>query len=212
MQKSILLPTAYIPNIAYFASLMQATEAWIEGSEHYVKQSYRNRSYILTANGVIRLSIPVLHHGKVPIQELEIDHRKHWQRQHWRAIQSAYAKAPFFEHFEQALHAALHFESPTLFEFNQNLLQTCLDLLRIKTKINVTTRFRQELDKEHWVDGRTLFHPKNPLKASMPSYFQCFGEGFEPNMSIIDLLFCEGPQATMFLAQTRSLLTPEQTL
>ena len=78
---TVKLPTAYLPNIAYFACLEQSGKVFIEAHEHYVKQSYRNRTYILTANGVIRLTIPVIHHGKVPIQVLEIDYRQRWQLQ-----------------------------------------------------------------------------------------------------------------------------------
>ncbi len=198
----VLLPTAYLPNLQYMACIVNADEAWIEGCENYVKQSYRNRSYILTANGVIRLTVPVIHHGKVPIRELEIDYRQNWPVQHWRAIQSAYAKAPFFEHFGEYIKEAILTPISLLFQYNQNLLQLFLQLLRVKKQIDVTTTFQREPSPEFW-DGRKLIHPKNELQTHTPAYYQCFGSDFEQNLSIIDLLFCEGPQSLHHLRQIK---------
>ena len=206
--KKILLPIAYLPNTAYMASILQADEVWVEACENYVKQSYRNRSYILTANGVVRLSVPVLHHGKVPIRELEIDYKQQWQNQHWRAIQSAYAKSPFFEHFEGPLADAIYRREDTLFDYNLNLLETCLQLVGRDPELRLTPSFRKSFKKGVIQDDRALFHPKNDLHVVTPTYFQCFGEEFAPNLSIVDLLFCQGPQVLVTLQKTRSALLP----
>ena len=97
---SLLIELHYFPCVSYFKLLSAYEKVFLEAEEHFIKQTYRNRTYILTSNKIDRLSIPIIHEDKKkPIRLLSIDYKLKWQLRHWRAIQSAYAKAPFFEYY-----------------------------------------------------------------------------------------------------------------
>ena len=94
----VLLSTAYWPNLHYFFYLLNSDEAVIEQHDHYQKQSYRNRTRILSANGPLDLQIPVKKSAqKEEVTGIEISHTESWRQIHWVAICSAYGKSPFFE-------------------------------------------------------------------------------------------------------------------
>lgn len=199
--KEVILTSQYLPNLAYLSEIVKADRVWIEAQENYQKQSYRNRCYILTANGIDRLTVPVLHSGKIPIQQIEIDYRQKWQNRHWRAIQSAYAHAPFFEFFKDDFANLIYSNEPLLFKLNHELLATCLRLLGSKAELRPTEAYQAHYEGDLIEDKRDAFHPKKEIQVDIPSYIQTFGEDFEPNLSILDLLFCEGPQASSTLRQ-----------
>src|SRR5688500_13554879 len=97
---SVVLSTAYWPNLPYFYYLLNSEKVFVEHHEHYHKQSFRNRTKILTANGVLELSIPVVKkYDKEIINTIEISYAEAWQIKHWRAISSSYKNSPYFEFF-----------------------------------------------------------------------------------------------------------------
>ncbi len=199
--KPILLELHYLPNIQYFTQIIDSEVVWIEAHENYLKQSLRNRCYILAANKVDRLTVPVVHRKgvKVLIQEMQIDDSQKWQNKHWRAIQSAYAHAPFFEYYSDEFKKVIFEPESSLFQLNLKLFKTCLELLQTKKEIHLTNSFGV-VDSELGIsDLRNTIQPNSETKIHFESYRQVFGEEFIPNLSILDLLFCEGPNASSIL-------------
>ena len=209
-QQSILIESQYLPPIQYFSKLVQYATIFIEQQEHYAKGSYRNRCEIATANGILALSIP-LQKGKneqQPIRAVRIAYHEPWQRLHWESIRSAYGNAPFFEFYEDALKPFFQTPYEFLFDFNWALLQLLLQLLGLRPNLGLTQRFEQPPPPEV-LDFRDALSPKAHRRQPDPHfqprrYAQVFEEkhGFLPNLSILDLLFCTGPEAISFLQLT----------
>ena len=204
---SPLLSTAYLPPVEYFAFLM-ADGTRIEREERYQKQSYRNRTVIMNGNGALNLIIPTVHDDRMGIvKEVRIDYSTPWQRVHWRSIESAYNNTPFYLYYKDALKP--FFEQPFefLFDFNLQLTNTLLKLLRVEKTACPTEEFTPYEPQ----DLRLLIHPKQSKKADYPlrlqtPYYQVFEDkfGFTPNLSVIDLLFNEGPQSALYLEKLLS--------
>lgn len=202
LNKEILLSTACFPPVQYFSKLVQFENIYLEQFENFTKQTYRNRYEILGANGVIPLIVPVVkgRGRKIKIRDLKISYDTDWQRNHWRTIFSAYNSSPFFEFYRDDIQP--FFEKPWkfLFDFNLEILETLCDLLELELALVLTedfekvpegtTNFRDAISpKKHRTEKDSLFTP-------LP-YTQVFHEkfGFVPNLSILDLLFNEGPNS-----------------
>lgn len=203
--KEIVLGTAYWPNLHYFSYLLHADNCLIDVFEHYEKQSYRNRCKILSANGVLDLSIPVEHPGKnCAVKDVKISAGK-WKSQHASAIQSAYGKSPYFAYFGEEVLAFYEKEYNSLVEFNTAQLQFLMKVFRLKKSISKSQAYVEATDS---VDLRQLIHPKKSFMEdalvaehlSRP-YYQGFGEkfGFSANLSILDLLFNKGLDSLGYL-------------
>ncbi|AQG79768.1 WbqC family protein [Spirosoma montaniterrae] len=207
---SLLIELHYLPCFDYMTGLLQFERVWLEANEHYQKQSYRNRCYVLTANKVDTLTVPVQKGTRhQPIRDLRIDNDQRWQAHHWRCLQGAYGKAPFFEYYAPELEPVYRKSWTYLFELNQELLTICLRLLGAAPSINLTDCYRKEVSPGIF-DARSAINPPNEAESyvfgrSVP-YQQNFGQEFVPNLSVLDLLFCQGPMAREVL--TLSLFDP----
>jgi hypothetical protein len=141
-------------------------------------------------------------HGKTTIKDVRIDYSQKWQNNHWRTIETAYRKAPYFEHYSDDLKNILYRHHNFLFDLNLELLSFCLKCIRFAPALSVSISY--EKVPPSWVfDLRSKIIPKKPsidrnFYKSVP-YYQVFGKGFAENLSVIDLLFCEGPKATSIL-------------
>jgi hypothetical protein len=189
---------------------------YIEACENYQKQSYRNRCRFYAADGVQALSFPIVHEGgthKLPISEIKVDYSTPWLLQHERAIISAYRTSAYFEYYQDELFEILESRPERLFDLNMNLLKFFIE----KTGLCVDLRITEDYSKEGIViseqgkeaiydDLREKIHPKRPnailaeLGLEKP-YFQVFSwkYGFMPDLSIMDLLFNEGPDSILYL-------------
>lgn len=205
--KSALIELHYLPSIEYFCALQQCDTIEVEKYEHYVKQSYRNRCYINTAQGVDMLIVPITaKHGKTLIKDVRIDYHQKWQNNHWRTIESAYRKAPYFEYYSDDLRCILYSSHEFLFDLNFDLLSFCLKSIRFSPTLSVSDSY-QKTPPRHVFDLRSQINPKKPASDrdfyKPATYHQVFGSGFAENLSLIDLLFCEGPRATSFILTSR---------
>ncbi len=204
----LLIELHYLPNIAFFSLLNQFQRVQIEACENYQKGTFRNRTRLAGANGQLRLSVP-LRAGKneqQPIQEVRIAYDEPWQRQHWHTIQSAYGKAPYFEFYSPALEPLFQIPYEFLFDWNKTLLQTILKLLPLDIEVRLSTTFQLKQNTAKTVDARNKINPRlSALPFDSPTYAQVFQEkhGFLPNLSILDLLFCTGPESVLLLDQSR---------
>jgi hypothetical protein len=199
----VMMDLHYLPSLEYFAALLKYDYVYIEAYEYFQKQSYRNRCYIRAANKVDMLSVPVLDgRRKVLIRDIRIDYQQGWLKDHWRAITSAYGKSPFFEYYAPYFEQIFFKKHTFLYDLNWELLTKCLDLLQIRSKIKSTSLYAKDPDLKY-VDLRSGIHPKknylnNKIYRALP-YVQNFGSEFVPNLSIVDLLFCQGVDARQYL-------------
>jgi hypothetical protein len=202
MMSEILLSTAYLPPISYFAAIQYADEIIIEIYENYVKQSYRNRCNIMSCNGLLGLSIPVckMNGNHTLIKDIRISYLSKWQINHWRAIESAYNKSPFFLYYRDDLQRFYTQSFEFLIDFNYELLCFILKKINLNIKISFTSDFIPDAQAVN--DFRYQFSPKKQIEnISFSHYYQVFEakNAFIPDLSIIDLLFNEGPQARAYL-------------
>ena len=198
----MLLTTAYFPPIEYFALLAKYSVVYMEACENYQKQSYRNRCRILASNGVEALNVPVVHENgtfSLPIKEICVDYSTPWVLRTERAIESAYSSSPFFIYYRDALFAILDSHPATLWELNRRIIDYFCAKIGIAPEIRETTEYLPD-------DLRNVIHPKRPnsimqdLGLDRP-YWQVFREkfGFVSGLSIMDLLFNEGPESISWL-------------
>jgi hypothetical protein len=212
--KRVLIEPHYFPSVAFWVLYMQAEEVVLDIHAHYEKQSYRNRCEILTDKGVWSLSVPVCKPWKRPLHTIEIDNRHAWQKDHIRAIEAAYRKAPFFEYFAPEILTILEKPMTTLLQLQQEILTTCLKLLQLPNRFTYSTAYYdgQQVADLELVDMRNVFHPKKKqhLNITCEPYTQNFGAKFVPNLSILDVLFCMGPAARLYLRQRVQLPLSER--
>ncbi len=202
---AIYLSTAYLAPVEYYTFLAQQGKVFIESFGHYLKQTYANRCVIASANGLQTLSIPVERPPtlKCLIKDIRIADHGNWRHLHWNAIVSAYNSTPFFEYYEDDFRSFYEKKIAFLFDFNEALRALICRLIDIEPKISYTTSYKIDfLENER--DFREAIHPKKvPVLSNFKEYYQVFQNrsGFQPNLSIIDLLFNMGPESILFLQE-----------
>jgi hypothetical protein len=200
---NLLLSSLYAGNIDYYCALSKASNVTIDTYHNFQKQSYRNRCVIAGANGRLNLIIPVKRKsGKIPLNKVLIDNDQNWRKMHWKSLESAYRTSPYFEYYEHEFRSIFLVKSHDfLIDFNNDVLNITLKFLQIETTINYSHSYVDN-DKE-FLDLRDLIHPKKSPSEfySRPEYTQVFQEKMEhlSNLSILDLLFNEGPMASNLL-------------
>lgn len=200
----VLLPLFYLPPISWFSVfLQQDSEVTLEQFENFPKQTYRNRTVIYGANGTLALIIPVLHNGKITINEIEVSQRENWQKLHWKSIKNAYQSSPYFEFYEDQLAQIFTFETQSLFQFNLNALQIIQKILKTEKAYSLNEEFTKTPAD---VDFRNKFSAKKESEFEMEEYYQTFSDklGFEKDISILDLICNKGPESLTYLRNVQS--------
>ena len=198
---SVILSTAYMPPIEYIAQFLFFDNVFIEKEETYSKQTYRNRCCICGPNGLQILSIPVIktfgNHTKT--KDVKISYSTHWQLNHWRSLKTAYNASPYFLHYEEKLFSFYTKKYVFLLDYNFEILEIILKILKVKNKISMAEQYQQSI--LNVVDLREEIHPKKEKVNTTPRYSQVFEEkyGFISNLSIVDLLFNQGPETSKYL-------------
>jgi len=194
----ILIEPQYFPPLEYFAALSVSKEVKFELYEYFEKQTYRNRCRILTASGILLLSVPLHRSSKIISRDITIDYSQKWVEKHKMAIQSSYGKSPFFYHYRDLFFEKLDKKYTFLIDLNIDLLSICLDLLGIDIKTSKTEKYEKS-PGGGITDLRSVIHPKKDssltLQEGYKPYLHVFGKKFVPNLSVLDLLFCEGPNS-----------------
>ena len=182
----------------------RAGSVLVEACENYQKQSYRNRCLIYAAGGAEVLQIPVCHGESRLISDIHIDYSREWLHQHEYAIVSAYRSSPFFEYYWDDIKAILDSRPEMLFDLNMQLTRCISSLMNLKVDFGVTKEFKAPSESEDALDLRFAIHPKKGIEGRLfkfSEYYQVFSakHGFIEDLSILDLLFHEGPQAADYL-------------
>jgi hypothetical protein len=192
------------PCVSWWAAVATLDELLLDNAEHFEKMTYRNRYYLSAANGLLTLSIP-LQHGReqrTAMSEVRIDNKTRWQMQHWRGITSAYKRTPYFDHYEPSLQQLFLQPFDLLANFNFASIQWLKEQLKLGFNI-------RGADEYHALYPDVAYDLRKGLKRkpapAFPAYYQPFRDriGFLPDLSILDLLFVEGPNALHWIKTNR---------
>lgn len=207
--RTVLLNTAYFPPIQYFSKIVKYNKVIIEQYESYGKQSYRNRCDIYGANGKLTLSVPVLEGAKKKVltKDVKIEYVTNWQKIHFKSIESAYRRSPFYEYYIDDIEPLFQKNYGYLLDFNNSILEVVNEILEIYPDIEMSNDYYEETNG--LVDWREGIHPKKSKRVEdsdfiSEEYTQVFSDrsGFVPNLSILDLIFNKGPEAIDYLENT----------
>ncbi|MDF5689835.1 WbqC family protein [Aquirufa aurantiipilula] len=193
----------YLPSIEYFTLLLSQEQVQFEVHEHFQKQTYRNRALILGANGVETLTVPIqhVHSGKLLMKDVRIDYDQNWLRIHQGAIQAAYGKAPYFEYFEPYIRSIFAKKLNFLVDLNIEYLELFGRILGKKWNYSLSESFEIEDKDVFWnhILAKQDWRERNVYQEL--AYPQCFGNTFQPNLSVLDLLMNQGRDANLILNQ-----------
>ena len=197
---SQIFPTAYLPSIQYMSLFLETEEPSIELFETYQKQSCRTRCKVMTANGIQTLTIPVIktNGNHTLTKDIEISYKESWQQIHLRCLESAYRKSAYFDYYFPYFEKIYRQKFNTLVELNDYCLKVILKILKSKKEYSYTDDFEKITCDD---DYRISLSKNEENVFESKTYYQVFADrhAFVPNLSIIDLLFNEGPNATQFL-------------
>jgi len=189
----VLLECENFPCIAWYKMFLRNENIQIEQHEYFVRKSFRNRAVIAGPNGLITLSIPLKggRNQKNVMKDIEISYDENWQTVHWKTIESCYRRSPYFEYYAEDIKMLFEKKHHFLVDYNIQCLQLVNQLLQVKKELVLTEKY-EKIPLDIWVDARNVFDENTDMQ--LPSYIQVFQDriGFKSNLSILDMLFCDG--------------------
>ena len=201
----LFLPTYFAP-ISQYAAIFKNEKIVFEVEDNFQKQTYRNRCNIYGANGKLTLNIPIIHNGKQQTKDIRIDNSNAWQRNHFRSLTAAYNSSPFFEFYEDDLQPIYEQEHTFLLDFNIKCHEFIMTALQSEISYSKTEIYDIYPKVK---DFRNLATAKKEPNYKFSSYFQVFNDkhGFISNLSILDLIFMEGPSSFIYLIDEKMKMT-----
>ncbi len=202
--KTILLHPSYFPSIEQMVAVAQAEKVVFEVADNYQKQTYRNRAIIAHSNGPLVLNIPIKHDKTGKRQKMNsvvVENDFPWQEQHWKSLQSAYRTSPFFEYYEDDLEPLFKETISGLLEHNLRIAEVLFELIGIEVEISKTNSYEvspEIKDLRFLIDAKR----KSDFKAAEYNQVHQGNHPFLPNLSVLDLLFNEGPNALTYIEES----------
>ncbi len=200
----VLIEPHYLPSLEFFTAIGQSDSLIIDDQSRFRKQTFRNRCHILNANGVQTLNTPVHYKNNSLLSEVTIDYDQNWVKDHVGAINAAYRKSPFYEYFIDDILEVFKSRPTLLKDLNHAMLSVCLELLQWQIDILPNSTENDYLDLRDHISAKQSFENRSIYQSI--SYHQNFGNTFAANLSILDLLFCQGPSSGQILKE--SIKTP----
>ena len=194
----------YLPSIEYMALVYAASEVQFEVFENFPKQTFRNRTRILGANGIETLTVPILHAsgGKQLTKDVQIDYGQDWIRRHKGAIKAAYGNAPFYEHFEPFIQQIFAKKTKYLVDLNIHYFMFLTKVLGKTIPHSLTDTFVLDVVDSKWNQIQAKESREERSNYKVTPYRQCFGDHFEPNLSVLDLVMNHGNESYDILMQS----------
>lgn len=198
-----LLQTTYFGPVQWYQKLNRYDHCVIEQHDTYQKQTYKNRCVIATANGLQALTVPVeVSSNREEVKDVRISDHNNWRKVHWHALQSAYSESPFFDYYVDDIRPFFEKKYAFLIDFNEAIRQKICELVDIHPSVEYSLKFRVEsLELRDFREVIHAKHPQEDAEFEARPYWQVFQHryGFQPNLSILDLLFCMGPESVFYL-------------
>ena len=197
---NLLIHPNYLPAISQLKLIIDSKKLIFEINDNFQKQTHRNRTYIFGANGLLLLSIPVIHSQKnrKKFKDVKIAYDYDWLTQHLKSFQISYRSSPFFEYYEDKLVDLYVRREKYLYDFNLRSIDVLFDMLQINLEYDFTKGYSEQYSDI--LDYRNNYKKLNS-SFKIKEYTQVFESkhGYIENLSALDLIFNEGPNAINFL-------------
>lgn len=200
----LIVDYQYFGNVNLYSALCKSTHIIFEQCEQYQKSSFRNKMVLPTPQGVLQLSIPIKggRACRLPTTSVSIDYSKPWQKVHIKTIDTLYNRSPWYEYYKNDLYELYQTKPTYLAEWNYTCIKWVIYKLKFTATMTVTTEFKLQYPVEEFIDYRTSIKKKSTITEDSNIVYHQVHEhiiGFIPNMCILDVLFCEGPNAINIL-------------